>query len=53
MTEFKRLQGLAELTNEELAKLFKKSERTISRWRNNESEAPESALMVLRLKVKS
>lgn len=52
MTEFKRLQELVNLKNEDVAQLFKVSARTITRWRNNENEAPESVLMVLRLKVK-
>ena len=52
MTEFKKLQELAKLKNEDTANLFKVSERTISRWRTNEVEAPESALIVLRSMVK-
>lgn len=48
MTEFKRLQKSIKLTNEEAAKLFKVSERTISRWRTDKIPAPESCLIALR-----
>lgn len=51
MTEFQQLQESKNLTNEAAAKLFKVSERTITRWRTSANEVPESALLVLRSKV--
>lgn len=51
MTEFKRLQSKLGIKSIDCAKLFKVTDRTITRWRNGKVDAPESALMVLRGKV--
>lgn len=51
MTEFKKLQSKLGIRSIECAKLFKVTDRTITRWRNGKVDAPESVLMVLRDKV--
>lgn len=51
MSEFEKLQKQVKLLNSECSKLFKVSERTITRWRSDEIEAPESVLLVLRSRV--
>ena len=48
MTEFKKLQQKAKLENKDVSNLFGVSQRTVTRWRNDETKAPKHILQILR-----
>ena len=48
MTEFKKLMIEKGLSNKAAMKLFYKTERTITRWRNGDVETPELVMEKMR-----
>jgi DNA-binding transcriptional regulator YiaG len=48
MTEFRRLRKTKGYTQDELARIFKTTIRTISRWETGERAVPYTALIALK-----